>query len=1156
MKTLKVTFCAMLAGMSFALAGGQEAEAQRQRPADRLPEAVRGQARPVDPRAVRDPAAMLNRSRINIEADGALLVFAELDADGLTVWRVMADGTTDSRVHAFGPANGRLERNAGIGLDGVEGFYYFWASHNAEEFQINYPVSVTGTMAGGSTLSFVGDPARLADWLRSGSGQSLIDWHQGFAAEVQAIHASAGDFLDDRRNAIAADSGLLVHRAWSALSQGAGIWQISAASAGSFAPYTGGSLTGQADAPWLAAVQGGQGLVEDAATDGLGTSHELITEIEAPDLSELIDRCSEEAALEGFINGAFERYPEDTPDDPEEGEGGSQEGEALEAQADELSNRIEACFEQFAVRWEGYDPDLPSEQDFVDAGAPVENAAQEAETLANNAASQFESDFSFELNALQDDVAGDWSEAAWTPDQNYAGLLAEVGLPPRWLHGSGASGRGRGDPCDAPANLTLNVSGPLIYIGSAGNDHIVAGNNANLVDIVIAGPGDDCVEGRAGYDLVFGGGGRDEIDGGANSDLIFGGSGSDVIRGGGGQSLTVTVQNVSLTVDLGDVIFGGADNDTIDGVGAGFNAADASYYGFTDLVFAGAGDDTVNGQGGIDILFGQLGGDNLSNPGHGRIRSEANGITRTTEFGSVFFGNRDGDRIAGGRSHDLAFGHTGNDRIDLGDSADLAFGGRGRDEIDGQGGMDLIFGDGFADRPIDAADTLRGGPGTDLLFGQHHNDVLHANAGQGDLLFGNDGDDDTFGDQLTLHFGGLGRDLLQGGSGIDVMLGQDGNDTLRGNDGPDVGFGGAGDDHLISGNGVDLMSGDGESDYLEGGHGVDLLLGGAGSDYLDGQGEPDVLVGVAGADCLNGGDGLDLLIGGGGDDCLRPGAGGSLMIGGDEHDIALGGPGSDLFLGNNGDDQARGGGGIDLLHGGDGDDVLAGEAGEDLLIAGSELAFTGTGVANCLDGGAGTDFAIGGNRDDTILDVDLAFGRGGDDTIGQTRIAFGGVGHDRLSSGTLSGLILQFGSLGDDDIDSASPGLVYISGGYGEDDIQKTGNGLGLLRGRVDADRIEAAAGYNLVFANSGNDTVNVHADPDEERDIAFGNTGNDDLYGNSAAGSNRRDVLIGGIGFDDRERDVSPTGWFSLSGVTSACTLQVSSCETRQPPTNAGAGR
>jgi serralysin len=159
----------------------------------------------------------------------------------------------------------------------------------------------------------------------------------------------------------------------------------------------------------------------------------------------------------------------------------------------------------------------------------------------------------------------------------------------------------------------------------------------------------------------------------------------------------------------------------------------------------------------------------------------------------------------------------------------------------------------------------------------------------------------------ALLYNGDPRSLIEnakGGSGDDVIIGNDADNTLWGGPGDDELFGRAGDDRLVGGGGDDI---------LRGGPGNDVLLGGPGNDYLFGGGGHDELRGGAGDDVLLGGPGKDRLFGGGGHDELRGGAG---------NDHLVGGPGNDRLFGGPGNDRLIGGPGADLLVGGDGADIF------------------------------------------------------------------------------------------------------------------------------------------------------------------------------------------------------------------------------------------
>jgi len=171
---------------------------------------------------------------------------------------------------------------------------------------------------------------------------------------------------------------------------------------------------------------------------------------------------------------------------------------------------------------------------------------------------------------------------------------------------------------------------------------------------------------------------------------------------------------------------------------------------------------------------------------------------------------------------------------------------------------------------------LTGTEAAESLYGAGGNDLINGQAGN-DYLYGLDGDD-----ILT---GGAGRDRLDGGAGTDTasyasaasavladlaspsrntrdayrdtyvgienLTGSAYSDSLRGNDSANDILGGAGSDTLY---------GRGGGDLLEGGDGNDSLDGASASDSLDGGAGRDTLYGGTGADSLDGGAGVDIFV--------------------------------------------------------------------------------------------------------------------------------------------------------------------------------------------------------------------------------------------------------------------------------------------------------
>lgn len=208
--------------------------------------------------------------------------------------------------------------------------------------------------------------------------------------------------------------------------------------------------------------------------------------------------------------------------------------------------------------------------------------------------------------------------------------------------------------------------------------------------------------------------------------------------------------------------------------------------------------------------------------------------------------------------------------------------------------------------------------------------------------------------------GGIGNDVLRGGSAADTLNGGVGNDALFGNGGSDGVNGGVGDDLLGGGAGHDTVSGGDGQDTVTGGIGNDVLSGGGGGDSIDGGEGDDSISGGAGDDAIDGGGGNDVANGNDGSDAVLGGTGADRVLGGLGDDLVDGGAGNDFGNGNDGDDEVRGSIGNDRLFGGTGNDLLAGNAGDD-YVSGDE-------GDDSLNGDEGDDSVVGGGGNDDNFD--------------------------------------------------------------------------------------------------------------------------------------------------------------------------------------------
>lgn len=243
--------------------------------------------------------------------------------------------------------------------------------------------------------------------------------------------------------------------------------------------------------------------------------------------------------------------------------------------------------------------------------------------------------------------------------------------------------------------------------------------------------------------------------------------------------------------------------------------------------------------------------------------------------------------------------------------------------------------------------------------------------------------------------GGSGNDVLIGNDAANILTGNGGDDTLQGRGGKDVLNGGAGFDtasfadaatgvKVSIGNNFNGDSGEGDQlisiERVEGSNFNDELIGGNSADNLAGQGGDDKIVGGNAADTLDGGAGNDFLEGGNDNDTLLGGAGNDKLDGGNGNDSLNGGAGDDTLDGGNGNDTLNGGTGNDTVSGGNGVDTLSGGGGDDTLRGGS-------GNDRFLFGpGAGTDTIADYKRGDIIDLSGFAGVDRGDLTITGNRI--------------------------------------------------------------------------------------------------------------------------------------------------------------------------
>jgi Ca2+-binding RTX toxin-like protein len=394
-----------------------------------------------------------------------------------------------------------------------------------------------------------------------------------------------------------------------------------------------------------------------------------------------------------------------------------------------------------------------------------------------------------------------------------------------------------------------------------------------------------------------------------------------------------------------------------------------------NLLTGGAGHDSLDGDAANDTLDGGTGDDDLTG---GAGTDVVTYVSRVASVAVVLDGGGGNGEIAEDDTVHLdvesVLGGADDDTLIGGPNADTLSGGPGSDSLKGEGGNDTLNGDGGNDA-LDGgtgADTHNGGSGFDLA-----DYSLRTTAVTADL-------DGAADDGETVEADNVKPDVeeIDGGSGDDVLTGNNAVNVISGGAGDDVLDPGRGTgDRLIGGVGADTVTyaartaavsidldgvaddGElGELDLIE--TDVENLTGGAGNDRLTGAGGANLLNGAAGNDVLDGGTGNDLLLGGTGIDTADYSARTAAVTAdpdgvsddgqsGEHDDVEtdveglIGGSGNDVLTGWTGTNVISGGGGDDVLDGQQGDDSLDGGAGADQLTGGAGL--------DVLDGGAGDD---------------------------------------------------------------------------------------------------------------------------------------------------------------------------------------------------------
>ena len=334
------------------------------------------------------------------------------------------------------------------------------------------------------------------------------------------------------------------------------------------------------------------------------------------------------------------------------------------------------------------------------------------------------------------------------------------------------------------------------------------------VQVVLGGSAADQLTGDTADNMLFGFDGNDVLDGGKGKDHLHGGLGSNTLKGGAGDDTYFIEDRLSGTgTDLLQEDPGLATN----GLAANGGNDTIDLRGFTQSVMFNLGNLIALQTASVTIRLE----DSLLGDGSGNFENVIGSLTQT----NTLTGNAADNQLTGGLVHDVLTGDDGNDSLRGGGGSDDLRGGAGDDvylfdSVVSASEADLISED--TGLGIDTLDfrTLPGGDNLMLNFsmagvsiGSHNNrtiqTVLAGQAANFENVFGGSGDDVIIGNERNnrlqgnggndLLVGDLGNDLLEGGTGVNSLHGGDGGDTLVGDPGIDSLVGGAGTNVILQG---------------------------------------------------------------------------------------------------------------------------------------------------------------------------------------------------------------------------------------------------------------------------------------------------------------------------------------------------------------------
>jgi Ca2+-binding RTX toxin-like protein len=479
----------------------------------------------------------------------------------------------------------------------------------------------------------------------------------------------------------------------------------------------------------------------------------------------------------------------------------------------------------------------------ADLGQPARNAGDAAGDV-------FRSIEGLSGSAFGDDLAGDGADN-WIAGNGGNDILAGGAGADTLAGGDGddiLSGGAGADSLDGglgvdTADYRGALAGVTASLAAGGTGGEALGDTFTGIENLSGSDWDDRLTGDSGSNLIIGLAGADTLAGGAGDDTLLGGLGADRLDGGTGMDLASYADaTAGVIVDMVNPAnsTGLAAGDTFVGVegllGGDFDD-DLRGDALANLIQGGNGNDWLLGRAGNDTLIGGAGNDNFFGGAGADLFDGGSGVDRAVYSDALagivvdFLNPARNTGDAAGDTFTLIEALRGsnfNDDLSLDNADNQVDAWWGNDTVAGLGGNDIL--NGRAGNDVldggDGNDQLYGGPGADRLIGgpgvdrAHYGDSVAAVVA--DLLDPTRNTGYAAGDTYS------GIENLQGGTGNDVLGGDNAANQINGSKGNDRVEGRGGDDYLIGGDGNDTLWGGAANDLLLGGLGLDTFVFGVG----------------------------------------------------------------------------------------------------------------------------------------------------------------------------------------------------------------------------------------------------------------------------------------------------------------------------------------